>query len=175
VLAQMVAGEMNVSTDRKAFDLAGPAGIFPCQDGYVYIWLSAPAHWDGLRKLLSDTAWMDDFPANWLERGCTPERVALCRHHIVQWLKTQNKHEAAEKAQTLGVTLVAVNNASDLVASPQYQFRNFFVELQHPVLGKSLYPTVPYQLSATPARPARAAPLLGQHNDKLQTAKGDAQ
>jgi crotonobetainyl-CoA:carnitine CoA-transferase CaiB-like acyl-CoA transferase len=165
VLAQMVAGEMNVSTDRKAFDLAGPAGIFPCRDGYIYIWLSAPSHWEGLRQLLDDTAWMQDFPANWLERGCTPERVALCRHHITQWLKTQNKHDAAEKAQKLGVTLVAVNNAGDLVASPQYQFREFFVELQHPVLGKSLYPTVPYQLSATPARPRSAAPTLGQNND----------
>lgn len=164
VLAQMVAGEMNVSTDRKAFDLAGPAGIFPCRDGYVYIWLSAPSHWDGLRQLLDDTAWMQDFPANWLERGCTPERVALCRHHITQWLQTQNKHDAAAKAQQLGVTLVAVNNAGDLLASPQYQFRKFFVELEHPVLGKSLYPTVPYQLSATPARPHAAAPLLGQHN-----------
>jgi len=178
VLAQMVAGDMNVSTDRGAFDLAGPAGIFPCRDGYVYIWLSAPAHWEGLRKLLTDTAWMEEFPANWLERGCTPERVTLCRQHITAWLKTQDKHDAAAKAQTLGVTLVAVNNAEDLVASPQYQFRNFFVELQHPVLGQSLYPTVPYQLSATPARPQAAAPLLGQHNDKLATvtsAKGESQ
>jgi crotonobetainyl-CoA:carnitine CoA-transferase CaiB-like acyl-CoA transferase len=175
VLAQMVAGEMNVSNDRKAFDLAGPAGIFPCQDGFVYLWLSAPAHWDGLRKLLDDSVWMQDFPSNWLERGCTPERVALCRHHITQWLQTQNKHEAAAKAQTLGVTLVAVNNAEDLVASPQYQFRTFFVELQHPVLGKSLYPTVPYQLSVTPARPQSAAPLLGQDNDKcLLVLKGGA-
>jgi len=177
VLAQMVAGDMNVSTERKAFDLAGPAGIFPCRDGYVYIWLSAPAHWEGLRKLLDDTAWMQEFPSNWLERGCTPERVAVCRHHITQWLRSQDKHDAAAKAQTLGVTLVAVNNAQDLVASPQYQFRNYFVELQHPVLGKSLYPTVPYQLSVTPARPRAAAPLLGQHNDPCLSAPltGDVQ
>lgn len=167
VLAQMVAGEMDVSTERTAFDLAGPAGIFPCQDGYVYIWLSAPAHWEGLAQLLDDTAWMADFPANWLERGCTAERVALCRSHIRAWLKTQNKHEAAEKAQKLGVTLVAVNNARDLLESPQFQFRQFFAEVEHPVLGKALYPTVPYQLSATPARCREAAPLLGQHNDSV--------
>ena len=165
VLAQMVTGEMNVGTERSAFDLAGPAGIFPCQDGYIYIWLSAPAHWEGLRQLLDDTAWMADFPDNWLERDCTPERVALCRHHLVEWLKTQSKHDAAEKAQKLGVTLVAVNNAQDLMESPQYQFRKFFVELEHPVLGATHYPTVPYHLSATPARPSAPAPLLGQHND----------
>lgn len=179
VLAQMVTGEMNVGTDRTAFDLAGPAGIFPCKDGYIYIWLSAPAHWEGLRQLLDDTAWMAEFPDNWLERECTPERVALCRHHLVEWLKTQYKHEAAEKAQKLGVTLVAVNNAQDLVESPQYQFREFFVELEHPVLGSRRYPTVPYHLSATPARPTAPAPLLGQHNasglrNLIRTQQGDA-
>ncbi|HVL01020.1 MAG TPA: CoA transferase [Dongiaceae bacterium] len=166
VLAQMVAGEMNVSTERTAYDLGGPAGIFPCKDGYIYIWLSAPAHWEGLRQLLDDTTWMAEFPDNWLERECTPERVALCRQHLVAWLKTQSKHDAAEKAQKLGVTLVAVNNAQDLVESPQYQFREFFVELEHPQLGIQRYPTVPYRLSATPARPAAPAPLLGQHNEK---------
>lgn len=171
VLAQMVAGDMNVSTDRKAFDLGGPAGIFPCQDGFIYIWLSAPSHWEGLRQLLKDnggdTDWMNEFPANWLEKACTPERVAQCRHHLGQWLLTQNKHEAAEKAQKLGVTLVAVNNAQDLLDSPQYQFRKFFVELEHPVLGKALYPSTPCHLSATPAAPAAAAPLLGQHNQEV--------
>ena len=164
VLAQMVNGEMNVSTGRTALDLGGPAGIFPCKDGYIYIWLSAPAHWEGLRQLLDDTDWMNEFPDNWLERECTPERVATCRHHLVRWLQTQNKQDAAEKAQKLGVTLVAVNNAADLVASPQYQFREYFKALEHPVLGTIPYPTVPYHLSETPARPTTHAPLLGQDN-----------
>ena len=176
VLAQMVAGEMNVGTHRNAFDLAGPAGIFPCKDGFIYIWLSTPAHWDGLRKLLDDTEWMSDFPDNWLERECTPERVESCRQHIIEWLRTQDKHAAAEKAQKLGVTLVAVNNAQDLVESAQYQHRKFFVELSHPVLGNLQYPTVPYHLSATPAKPSTAAPLLGQDNHidlkNLATASG---
>lgn len=170
VLAQMIAGDMNIGTHRHAYDLAGPAGIFPCRDGYVYIWLSSPAHWEGLRQLLDDTAWMDAFPSNWLEKGCTPERVATCRQHIAHWLTTQKKHDAAERAQKLGVTLVAVNDARDLVESEQYRFREFFTELDHPVLGTQRYPTVPYRLSATPARPGAAAPLLGQHNRRAQEA-----
>ncbi|WP_373077679.1 CaiB/BaiF CoA transferase family protein [Zhongshania sp.] len=164
VLGQMIAGDMDVSTERSAFDLFGPAGIFACQDGYAYIWMSAPAHWDGLRQLLGDPAWMASFPERWLERECTPERVAQCRLHIGEWLKTQNKHEVAEAAQKLGLILVAVNNAGDLMASPQYQFRKFFAELDHPVLGKVSYPTVPYKLSATPAALTSPAPLLGRHS-----------
>ncbi len=163
VLGQMAAGDMDVSTRRTAFDLFGPAGIFPCKDGYAYIWMSAPGHWDALRKLLGDPAWMNDFPERWLERECTPERVAQCRHHIAAWLKTQNKDEVSAQAQQLGLTLVAVNNAKDLRASPQYAFREFFADVSHPVQGRCFYPTVPYKLSATPARITRPAPLLGQH------------
>ncbi len=163
VLAQMVAGDMPVGTERTAFDLAGPAGIYPCREGYAYIWMSAPAHWEALRKLLGGPEWMATFPENWLERECTPERVAECRHYVAEWLHTQDKHDAAAAAQELGLTLVAVNDARDLEASPQYRFRHYFTEVDHPVQGAALYPTVPYKLSETPAQIKSPAPLLGQH------------
>ena len=166
VLGQMVAGDLPVGTERTAFDLAGPAGIFACREGYAYIWMSAPTHWEALRQLLGHPDWMASFPEHWLERECTPERVAQCRYHIAEWLGTQDKHEAAAAAQKLGLTLVAVNNARDLMASPQYEFRRFFAELSHPVIGSALYPTVPYKLGATPATLTAPAPLLGQHTQE---------
>ncbi len=165
VLAQMVAGDLEVGTSRTLFDLGGPSGIFPCRDGFVYIWMSAPAHWEAIRQLLDDTAWMDDFPANWMERGLTQERVATCRRHITAWLKNLGKDEAAAAAQTLGLTLAPVNNVSDLPRSEQLRHRGFFQEVEHPVQGRALYPTVPYKLSATPAKIATPAPLLGQHGN----------
>jgi crotonobetainyl-CoA:carnitine CoA-transferase CaiB-like acyl-CoA transferase len=163
VLGQMVAGDMDVSTKRTALDLSGPAGIFRCRDGYAYIWMSAPAHWEALRKLLGDPEWMKAFPDRWMELECTPERVATCRLHLAQWLETQEKERVSVAAQKLGLTLVAVSNARDLQASSQYVFRNYFATVNHPVLGEALYPTVPYSLSATPSRITAPAPLLGQH------------
>jgi crotonobetainyl-CoA:carnitine CoA-transferase CaiB-like acyl-CoA transferase len=170
VLAQMVAGDMAVSAERTAYDLHGPAGIFPCRSGFAYIWMSAPAHWDALRLLLGNPQWMESFPDNWLERECTPERVAQCRAHIAAWLESQDRHEVAAAAQKLGLTVVAVNNAGDLVCSPQYEFRGFFSAVDHPVQGAALYPTVPYRLSETPARIESPAPLLGQHTDEALAA-----
>jgi len=164
VLAQMVAGDMAVSGERTAYDLHGPAGIFRCRNGFAYIWMSAPAHWDALRRLLSNPQWMASFPENWLERECTPERVAQCRRHIADWLQAEDKHEVAAAAQKLGLTMVAVNNAADLLASPQYEFREFFSRVEHPVQGAALYPTVPYRLSETPASIQTPAPLLGEHS-----------
>jgi len=167
VLGQMVAGDMDVSTNRTQFDLFGPAGIFRTRDGFAYIWMSAPSHWDGLRKLLGNPEWMDAFPERWLERECTPERVKLCRQYIAEWLATQEKEKVAAEAQKLGLILVAVNNAADLKLSPQYAFRKFFAEVNHPVMGATLHPTVPYKLSATPAQITMPAPLLGQHTSLI--------
>ena len=164
VLGQMVAGDMDVGDNRHQFDFTGPQDILPCADGYIYVWMSAPVHWQAVKQLLAsdDDAWMAEFPDDWLERGLTPERVALVRDRMVRWLSTTGKDAAAEAAQSLGLTLVPVNDPSDLVRSPQFAHRGFFTEIMHPVLGSARYPGVPYQLSATPARIERAAPLLGE-------------
>lgn len=167
VLGQMVAGDMPVGKERTAFDLAGPAGIFPCADGFVYIWMSAPGHWSALGKLMGEPAWMRDFPEHWLERECTPERVALCRRHLGEWLSAQCKAEVSARAQKLGLTMVAVNHAGDLLACEQYAHRGFFQTIRHPVLGEAVYPTAPYRMSETPVTVSSAAPLLGEHNHRL--------
>lgn len=169
VLGQMVAGDMDPSTERSAFDLFGPAGIFECRDGYAYIWMSAPAHWEAVRQLLGDPAWMREFPERWLELACTPERVAECRKHIGAWLRTQPKSEAVAKAQKLGLTMAEVNAPADLLESAQFRHRGFFSIVEHPRLGRLVHPGVPYKLSATPVAIGSPAPLLGQHDAALLT------
>lgn len=167
VLGQMVTGDMDVGEERTRFDLGGPAGILPCRDGFVYIFMSTVAHWQAIRTLIGEPEWAKAYPENWLERGLTPERIAEVRAAITAWLSGEDKDVAADTAQKLGLTLVPVNNASDLPRSPQFQHRGFFAEVTHPVIGAALYPTVPYKLSVTPARIERAAPLLGQHDGEI--------
>ncbi len=104
----------------------------------------------------------------------TPERIAESRKYLCEWLKTKDKDEAAAEAQKLGLPLVSVNNPRDLEKSPQYVHRQYFAEVDHAVLGKGIYPTVPYKLSETPAGIHSPAPLLGQHTDeRLSTVGGD--
>ena len=178
VLGQMVAGTMEVGARRQAFDLRGPATFFQCLDGYVYLWLSEPGHWSGLGTLMGDPAWMLDFPERWLELHLTEERIRNCRAHIAQWMLGQHKSDVATRAQKLGVPIVSVNTVQDLLESEQLLFRGFFAQVEHPVLGRLRYPTVPYRLSTTPASIAKAAPLLGEHTravlDEVSTIEARA-
>ena len=84
VLGQMVAGTMEVSARRQAYDLGGPATFFQCRDGYVYLWMSEPGHWNGMSTLMGDPAWMREYPARWLELHVTPERIDRCRAEIAR-------------------------------------------------------------------------------------------
>jgi len=167
VLGQMVAGTMEVSVRRQAYDLGGPATFFRCRDGYVYLWMSEPGHWNGLRTLMGEPAWMREYPERWLELHVTPERIDRCRAEISRWMLEQDKAEVASRAQKLGVPLVPVNTMEDVFHSPQMQFRRFFTKIEHPVLGTLHHPTVPYRLGATPARIERPAPRLGQHTEEV--------
>ena len=50
----------------------------------------------------------------------------------------------------------------------QLQARRFFEEVDHPVIGRSRYSTLPMRFSRGPERiHQRHAPLLGEHNDAL--------
>ena len=167
VLAQMIAGHMEVGTRRQAYDLGGPSTFFKCRDGYVYVWMSEPAHWNGLSTLMGDPAWMKEFPDRWLEKHVTQERIDRTRSEIARWMAAESKPDVAMRAQKLGVPLVPVNTMQEVFDSVQMQFRGYFGELDHPVLGKLRYPTVPYRLSATPTLAATAAPRLGQHTEEI--------
>jgi len=50
---------------------------------------------------------------------------------------------------------------------PQIAHDRALVELEHPIVGKRLYPNVALKLSETPAVASKPAPLLGQHTDEI--------
>ena len=57
-----------------------------------------------------------------------------------------------------------VASATDLLADPQLRARGFFVETDHPLLGRITLDRQPIHLSADAGAPYRAAPLPGQDN-----------
>ncbi|BBY36947.1 putative CoA-transferase [Mycobacterium mantenii] len=167
ILGRLVTGEVPADGERGDYDQAGPASFFACADGFVYLYMTSRAHWLGVKTLLGQAEWLDEFEDDWLEFSVTAEKVTAFQRGFAAWVAGLAKEEASEKAQRLGVPLVPVNGAADLHHSPQYRHRGFFQQVRHPVLGEAAYPTVPYAFSATPARITSAAPSLGEHTGSV--------
>jgi len=71
------------------------------------------------------------------------------------------------EGQRRGIPIFAVQNAEELVNCPQLAALSFFVEAEHPVVGKLKYPGAPYRVREAPWCLRRAAPRLGEHNDEV--------
>jgi crotonobetainyl-CoA:carnitine CoA-transferase CaiB-like acyl-CoA transferase len=163
ILGRFVTGEVPAEGARDDFDQQGPASFFACADGFVYLYVTSRAHWLGVKALMGEPQWLNEFDDDWLEFSVTPQKVATFQQGFAQWVRTLAKDAAAEQAQRMGVPLVPVNGAADLHELPQYRHRGFFQDVRHPVLGEASYPTVPYALSSSPAEITSPAPTLGQH------------
>jgi crotonobetainyl-CoA:carnitine CoA-transferase CaiB-like acyl-CoA transferase len=169
VIGRMLANEMYVGPNRGAFDTPSPSGSFLCADGIVNLYLT-PFHWERVVKLVGDAPWTKEFDDKWLINNVTEESKAKFRKHFAEFTADKKRDELCLQAQGMDIALVQVNDAADLIKSEQYNHRGFFQELEHPVLGRATYPTVPYKMDASPARLKDPAPLLGQHNDLLKAA-----
>ncbi|ETB23799.1 CaiB/BaiF CoA transferase family protein [Mycobacterium avium] len=167
ILGRFITGEVPADGTRDDYDQSGPAAFFACADGYVYLYMTSRAHWHGMKTLMGQPKWLDEFDDDWLEFSVTADKVATFRRGFAAWVAGLPREEVSERAQRLGVPLVPVNGAADLHRSPQYRHRGFFQRVRHPVLGEAAYPTVPYLFSASPARISTAAPSLGQHTRRV--------
>jgi crotonobetainyl-CoA:carnitine CoA-transferase CaiB-like acyl-CoA transferase len=161
VLDRLLAGDVEPSRERTAYDMGGPATCFECKDGHVYLFMTTKTHWQALSALMGNPEWLQDFEPDWLEFHCTRERVEQFRRHFRPWILTQEKLAITEAAQKAGLAMVPINTAADLPRHEQFIHRGFFQQLD----GLS-YPTAPYRMSASPVCVVSSAPVLGAHQDE---------
>ena len=66
-----------------------------------------------------------------------------------------------------GVPAAPVNNVAEMIADPQVQAREMFVEVDHPIYGPLKTTGTPLKLSETPGRIRWLAPQPGEHNEEV--------
>ena len=78
------------------------------------------------------------------------------------------KLEIMEKCQAAGAPVAAVFTVAEVQAHPHLEARDYFVDVDHPVLGTVRTLGAPFKLPASPGGPHAPAPLLGQHDDEVE-------
>jgi crotonobetainyl-CoA:carnitine CoA-transferase CaiB-like acyl-CoA transferase len=139
--------------------------VYPCKDGWVSFNAGTDRFWRGAKNALGHPEWMDTELFNTvLGRAANIDAIEA---GVVDWLSTQTRVEAFEKAQAEHVPCFPVHSPAEVAGNEQYKARKFFVDVDHPAAREVRMPGAPCKFSRTPWRVVRGAPRLGEHNSKI--------
>jgi crotonobetainyl-CoA:carnitine CoA-transferase CaiB-like acyl-CoA transferase len=137
--------------------------LYPCKDGYVCIWIGP--HWQKLVAMMGNPDWAQaEIFQNPASRA---EHMEDFNRLVELWTRERTTAEIDRLGIEYDVPLAPVRTVKELVADEQLAYRDFFVDIDHPVAGKFKYPGAPYKLAATPWEIRRRAPLWGEHNEEI--------
>src|SRR5438094_3800743 len=160
-----VGGEVLTRAGNVSFG-GSSSGVYPTSDGHVAIAAGASdAVWRRFCEIIGrgDLTREPSLAAD----AARPGRRGYVATNIQGWTQQRSKAEVVRTLSTGGVPAAPVNNVAEMVADPQVQAREMFVELDHPTYGKVKTTGTPLKLSETPGRVRWLAPQPGEHNEDV--------
>ena len=144
-----------------------PYGNYPCQgdDQWVSIAVRTEEEWRGLVEAMGHPAWASE--------PIFASRYARLNHRreldvrLSEWTRERAPWEATELLQSHGVATFPVLDAEGRLFNPHFRERGLYSDIEHPALGAEPIFNLMWQLSRTPPRIQRHAPLLGEHNREV--------
>jgi len=140
-------------------------GVYRCngEDRWCALAVFTDEEWRGFKKALGSPPWAED--KRFATSASRLRNKRALDGLIEDWTKKHTAEEAMSLLQKQGVAAGVVQDARDLAQDPQLKNRGFFIELDHPQMGRTVSDASPVRLSDTPSRYSRPAPLPGQDND----------
>ena len=136
--------------------------LLPCRDGYVGVSPRQQDQWERMVELMGGPAWAED--PKFATRDSRLDHWAALEPLLSAWTAELAKEDVYRRCQASHIPSFPLNTAADLFHSAQFQDRGFFVEADHPVVGKLTYPGWPFHLGSGKQVDINPAPLLGQDN-----------
>jgi crotonobetainyl-CoA:carnitine CoA-transferase CaiB-like acyl-CoA transferase len=140
-----------------------PWQSYPCKDGFAVI-VGAPfRHWHSFADVASEPKLADRRFDRMQDRIKRRKEVETL---FKPWLDTHTRQEIYDAGLSRSLAFGYVTNLPEVFSLKQHQARQYFAEVEHPVVGKHSYCGAPFRPSATPWNLKRA-PLLGEHNESI--------
>ena len=152
----------------------GAVNTYLCGDGkYANISVYNDGHFARLaRDIMEHPVLSEDV---WMNRTVRRENRELVDTLLEEYTETVECDELVERGQRIGIPVTPVMTVDGFVHHPHTEAREFFVEMDHPVIGRHRAPGPPVQLGASPWQAIRPAPLLGQHTQEVIQEINDIQ
>lgn len=143
---------------------AAPYGCFRCsgKDRWCVIAVYSETEWKALCVVTGHAEWLGDPRFSTL--AGRKENEDDLQALIGQWTCEHEAERVMRVLQNAGVSAGVVQSADDLAHDPQLKARDFFVPLQHPLLGERLTDRTPIRMNGGFPVNWKAAPSLGCDN-----------
>ena len=140
---------------------AAPHGVYRTAgiERFCAVAVETDDQWEALASVVPDLRRLGD---RWAETAAADEILA-------QWFAPRDGFEAAQELRDAGVPAYVALRASDFYADPNLVAREFFIELDHGAIGTMTFDGPVTLFSATPARPWRAGPMVGEHTQQVMS------
>lgn len=148
--------------------LVVPLGAFPCKDGWIAVGIATAKEWDAVSQWMYEVTGNEEIISP-RYKGGVQERYPykdLIFAFFMDFTGRLTMNELFHEGQKRDLIFLPVNEAGDILTDPQLEATNFWVELDHPVVGKLKYPLGIFYGADIPVC-RRAAPLLGQDNEAI--------
>ena len=143
---------------------AAPYGCYQCSgaDRWCVIGVFNESEWENLCNILGRPDWTGEERFSHLSRR--KENKEDLDRFLEQWTLQHSPEEVVNLLQQGGVAAGVVQNAEDLANDPHLRARDFFIPLEHPVLGKTVADASPIKFKKNSRVEWKASPLLGEDN-----------
>lgn len=146
-----------------------PHGVFRSkgEDRWVSLSVRDDAEWQRLCGVMGQPELASD--AQFQTLAARKDNEAALEEIVTAWTQERTAAEATVSLQQAGIPAYPSLDAIDMINSPHVGARDYFVELEHPEVGKRRHMGVPWTMSRTPCGVERPAPCLGQDTDAILT------
>ena len=136
----------------------------PCSDGWIIVQTGGGITWEGLAEFFEAPEMLEPELADPAQRPHNSERLDQV---VLNAIKDRSKWELFPKAAEQRILFGLVQTPGELADCPQLESRDFYREVDHPVIGKIKAPAALFNYSLCPYRLRCASPTLGQHNREI--------
>jgi crotonobetainyl-CoA:carnitine CoA-transferase CaiB-like acyl-CoA transferase len=147
-----------------------PFAIYPCADSYLGVSILTQGHWVGLCRLMERPDLVDHPRYRTGVERADPAVAAELDAIIAEWIAGQPAHETFHRAQHMRVPITIVASPTEVLASPQYEARQYWVETDDAELGRLRLPRTPFRLASDAFAPFRPARRRGADTDAVLSA-----
>jgi len=143
---------------------AAPYGIYRCNgdDQWCAISVFTEAEWRSFCTAAGHAEWTRD--TRFADTVSRLRNVDALDAVVEEWTSQHAPADVMRTLQAAGIAAGVAARSVDALTDPQLEHLQAFVEVDHPVVGRKIYPGIPFKITGMTFSESRPAPLFAEHS-----------